>query len=375
MLDRVDARKVFVPCGFSALYEPAYAGYFAQMPQVLRRLDHLIFYAQSYRDIDFARAHGLDNFSVLPNGASELEFDRPSNSDFRDRHGISDDEFVFLSVGSPIYAKGHRQIAEAFARLDTGGRRATLILNGDWAAAFLSSVRTSGQASPAAASGRLGPLRRRAGRFGASLHRAGLVLRREGFAGFRTLVERRLERRRLARETEDWIRRADAQNGKRILTDQPAATGSGQGLWGDRSLRLRFGHRVFTAGSVRSGGGRCAVSLGSRRQCRGDRNVDRRWSDIRAAARDARGYTRVDPEVLAREMQRLPDDLGLRERLGRTGKERWHREFTWQSIAPRYEAILRGPRRSTEGPSKAEGRTIALVASPSAQDTALPESK
>ena len=342
VLDRIDARKVFVPCGFSGLYEPAYARYFAQMPQVLRKLDHLIFYAQRYRDIDFAHAHGLDNLSVLPNGASEIEFDTPSDSDFRDRLGISADEFVFLTVGSPVFAKGHRQIAEAFARLDTGGQRATLILNGDWPAASLSPARTSAQRPAAAEPARPGLHRRRAARLGASLHRAGQVFRREGFAGLRTLVEARLQRRRLARETEDWIRRADAQTGKRILRtnlprpDLVEAYGATD-LFVFASAIEYSPLVLFEAAAA--GVPFLSVPVGNAEEIA-------MWTGggvICPAATDVRGYTRVDPKVLAREMKRLLGDADLRGRLGRTGKERWRREFTWQSIAPRYEAILRGP--------------------------------
>ena len=132
VLDRIGGRKVFIPCGYSGLYEPDYADYFRQLPAILRKFDHLIFYAEKYRDIDFARAHGLTHFSVLPNGASEIEFEGTPDPAFRGRLGIGEQDFVFLTVGSPISMKGHKDIAEAFARLDTKGRTATLILNGNW---------------------------------------------------------------------------------------------------------------------------------------------------------------------------------------------------------------------------------------------------
>jgi glycosyltransferase involved in cell wall biosynthesis len=70
-----------------------------------------------------------------------------------------------------------------------------------------------------------------------------------------------------------------------------------------------------------------------------------RWTGggmICPAAKDDRGYVRVDPSVLAREMERCMGDPGLLARLGATGRERWRRFFTWQAIAPRYEAILSG---------------------------------
>ncbi|MGT2429915.1 hypothetical protein ACU4HD_16405 [Cupriavidus basilensis] len=43
VLDEIRARKVFIPCGFSGLYEPTYEQYFRDLPDILRRFDHLIF--------------------------------------------------------------------------------------------------------------------------------------------------------------------------------------------------------------------------------------------------------------------------------------------------------------------------------------------
>jgi glycosyltransferase involved in cell wall biosynthesis len=132
VLDEISCRKVFIPCGFSGLYEPTYQEYFRQLPDVMRKWDHLVFYAEQYRDVDFARAHGLDRFTILPNGASEVEFDAQPDPTFRRRHGIPEDSFVLLTVGSMTGVKGHREVAEAFARLKLrGSRHATLLLNGN----------------------------------------------------------------------------------------------------------------------------------------------------------------------------------------------------------------------------------------------------
>jgi len=45
--------KVFIPCGFSALYEPDFAEYFRALPDVLKKFYHFVFDAEKYRDIDF----------------------------------------------------------------------------------------------------------------------------------------------------------------------------------------------------------------------------------------------------------------------------------------------------------------------------------
>ena len=60
------------------------------------------------------------------------------------------------------------------------------------------------------------------------------------------------------------------------------------------------------------------------------------------AARDERGYTRVDPAVLAAQIDAMLADPAMRQALGAAGREAWRRHFNWAAIAPRYEAILRG---------------------------------
>ena len=132
VLDRIKARKVFIPCGFSCLYEPEFSEYFRQMSDIILKFDHLIFNAEKYRDIDFVKRLGLTNYTVVPNGVDEAEFDQVPNDGFRQRHGIPDDAFVFLTVGNPIEAKGHRQVIDAFARLDARDKSAALISIANW---------------------------------------------------------------------------------------------------------------------------------------------------------------------------------------------------------------------------------------------------
>ena len=130
VLNKLSARKIFIPCGFSGLYDPSYEDYFKEIPSILKRFDSLVFYATKYRDIDFAKHHGIKNFVVLPNGACENEFSASPDPTFRKRYGIPDADFVFLTVGGLFSTmKGHRDVAEAFAKLDNGGQNATLILN------------------------------------------------------------------------------------------------------------------------------------------------------------------------------------------------------------------------------------------------------
>ena len=71
ILQEIPSRKILIPCGFSCLYEPSYAAYFLQMPNILQQFDHLIFHASDYRDISFAKKCGLKRFSIIPNGAKQ----------------------------------------------------------------------------------------------------------------------------------------------------------------------------------------------------------------------------------------------------------------------------------------------------------------
>jgi len=85
-----------------------------------------------------------------------------------------------------------------------------------------------------------------------------------------------------------------------------------------------------------------------------------RWTEggiICEAAKDDRGYTRVNPRLLAQEIKRCMDDPEKLTRIGARGRENWRRMFTWQVIAPRYESILSGPVSSKEVESLNVSRT------------------
>ena len=98
------------------------------MPQWLRRLDGLIFYANEYQDIAFARAHGLGPLHLIPNGVDEREFADPSDHDIRQRLGIGLEHDVILSVGSQLASKGHWELVRAFG-LANLPRQSTLVIN------------------------------------------------------------------------------------------------------------------------------------------------------------------------------------------------------------------------------------------------------
>jgi glycosyltransferase involved in cell wall biosynthesis len=115
ILDRVPARKVLVPCGYSGLGDPRYARYFEALPDHLRRYDRVIYLSPRYRDAVFGERHGIGRSVVIPNGADEREFDRPP-AGFRRRAGIAT-QYLAVTVANHYKSKGHGFVIEALRRL------------------------------------------------------------------------------------------------------------------------------------------------------------------------------------------------------------------------------------------------------------------
>ena len=307
VLDDITVRKVFVPCGFSGLFEPSYAGYFQQMPAILRKFDHLIFYAEQYRDIDFARAHGIDSFSIIPNGASEIDFDRVTGGRLRAKFGIPETDFLFLTVGSPIAAKGHKEVEDAFLRMDLGGRAATLILNG-----------TSPSRRP---SDLLRPQ---------TLARGVAMLRRDGWSGVRArLFPKRVTVAAAANDT------------RRILRlDLPRSDVLDAFMEADLFVfasKVEYSPLVLFEAAA-AGTPFLTVPAGNAAEIV-------RWTGggmLCPADVDVRGYVRVSPDVLALEMEKAMKSPDLLRRLGAAGHQAWRERFTWKAIAKSYERVLRG---------------------------------
>jgi glycosyltransferase involved in cell wall biosynthesis len=68
-----------------------------------------------------------------------------------------------------------------------------------------------------------------------------------------------------------------------------------------------------------------------------------RWTDggeICPAPQDDRGYTRVDPAVLAEHIGRLAADPKRLEALSKQGRKNWAERFTWERITDQYEMVF-----------------------------------
>lgn len=297
VLDRLRGRKVFIPCGFSGLYEPSYADYYRRMPGWLAAFDDLIFYASSYRDIDLARKHGLKRLHVVPNGADEREFRGVCDGGAREALGVGPEEPLLLTVGTLIAGKGHWEVLRAFELARLPGP-ATLVLNGNdpYAGAggglrkLLAHVRN-----------RKAPLRWLA---------SGLNRR---FRGQKRVVVVDLPRERLIRTyaAADLFVFASAIEYSPLVLFEAAAAGT-------PFLSSPVGNAREIA--EWTGGG---------------------WVYDAPTGRD--GRARVDPAVLAARIEGcLALGSGLRA-VGADGRRRvFDGGFTWEAIVPRYEEILAG---------------------------------
>ena len=386
-LDQIKARKVFIPCGFSGLFEPSYVQYFEVIPNILKKFDHLIFYAEHYRDVDFARRNHIEKFTILANGACEIEFDVDPDPEFRRKNGIPIDSFVLLTVGSRTGVKGHRELIESFARLKTIGRHVTFIMNGNAPPKpvvalkqVLEGQNISNYQIQAESSNTLGFF----GRVVRVLMKEGIpgigyrfslrcyrvyetkirrlsripeIVAKEGLIGIRLRMIQylgsRLERfgllrwapgyiRALATPMDFWIAEAKKNTEKKLLiiSDYPRQELIQAYMAADLFVfasNIEYSPLVLFE-SAAAGTPFLSVPVGNAEEIA-------KWTGggiICPADKDDRGYTRADPKLLAREIAKAIEKPELLQSLGKHARAVWKERYTWDAIADRYESILSG---------------------------------
>lgn len=119
ILDRINAKKVLVPCGYSALFDPEYKDYFEELPKYLRKFDATVYLSKDYRDINFARKHNLKNTHLIPNGADETEFSKlptkAEKAELKKSYGIKG--LTLMTIANYTGEKGHQELLYVFKRL------------------------------------------------------------------------------------------------------------------------------------------------------------------------------------------------------------------------------------------------------------------
>ena len=321
VLDKMKAKKVFIPCGFSGLYEPAYAKYFQQLPGILKKLDHLVFHASKYRDIDFARVHGIGNFSVIPVGASEVEFNVAVDTTFRIRNGISAQSFLFLTVGSFTGLKGHLELAKAFSRMRLPvDQHATLILNGNDVLILDSSI-----------GGLFGKFVGLIRTYGWQYSFNHILKRLLGMAGLK--MGKGVSPRKIASQINK------TQPNKQVLvTNYPRQELTQAFMAADLFVfasNVEYSPLVLYE-SIAAGTPFLSVNVGNSVEIA-------QWTGagvICLSAVDERGYTRVDEVALAQAMTELMQQKDRLAELGATGRKNWSERYTWGGISIQYEQIF-----------------------------------
>lgn len=130
VLDDIKAKKVIVPCGYSALLDPEFKEYYQNLQLYLPKFDAAVYMAEDYRDINFAKMLGLKNSHFIPNGADETEFTKPLSkqrkNELKKKYGIKG--LMLMTIANYTGEKGHAELAYIYKRLPLP--RSTLISAG-----------------------------------------------------------------------------------------------------------------------------------------------------------------------------------------------------------------------------------------------------
>jgi glycosyltransferase involved in cell wall biosynthesis len=356
ILGEIKARKVFIPCGFSGLYEPAYKDYFKKLPNILHQFDHLIFYADDYRDTNFTRKIGYKNLSILPNGASEIEFGPQLATDFRERYGIPQDSFLVLTVGTLTGAKGHRELAKALVKLDTKFKHVTLILNGNVPISIpLDAKETQDVISKEGLADAIHQTQQSIRDWFRKIYfkyidlprRAFRVLFAEGWTAVLSRASLAFQKNLGPLGLKSILDEINQDPHKRVLLlDLPRAELIEAYQEADLFVfasNIEYSPLVLFEAAA-SGTPFLAVPVGNTEEIA-------LWTQggvICPATKDKQGYTRVDPQILADHIQDLMGSPELLKEMGQRARIRWEKYFSWDKITNQYEAILQG--KSIEHP-------------------------
>lgn len=325
VLGEIRRAKIFIPCGFSGMFDPSYAGYYSAMPKWLREFDRLIFYASEYRDISMARRNGLTNIEIVPNGADEREFNVSRDSTFRARHGIPEEAFLVTTVGSLTGLKGHVELAGAFDKCNFGDRTAGLLLIGNRPVMppWREQARHIYQVG--------GPVRVAKWLLRRWLERVGLprILTRFGYPSTGATEG----------AIRSILRRVNAETNKKAwLVDLPRQEVIQAYLNSDLFVfasNIEYSPLVLFEAAA-AGLPFLSVPVGNAAEIA-------TWTGggiICEADVDANGYTHVDPAKLAQRIEWLARQPEVLARLSADGRRSWEERFSWSTIFRTYEKIF-----------------------------------
>lgn len=303
ILDKIHYKKLHIPCGYSGFYQRKYRKYYKYMDTHLRKFNYLIYNSTDYRDINYARDRGVPNINIIPAGASELEFVRSDSSEIVEKLGIDKNAFIYLSVGSPAYNKGHKEILQSYLLVNLPFD-SVLVLNGDYANPDQEIFRSDVWSS----TGRLKELAKRA----------------------------------LGKSTFNILKLANSNGDKRkkIIFSNLERTDLIQ-LFFCADLFLFASHIEYSPlvifECLAAGLPFLSIPVG---------NVEEivKWSDggiICDGHKSDTGFSSVDPLSFSKAMQELSLDKEKADRLSASGHQSWQDKFTWGKIASQIEALVK----------------------------------
>jgi glycosyltransferase involved in cell wall biosynthesis len=305
ILERIKAKKVFVPTGFSALYSPEYGTYFDSMKVWMTQYDKLVFLSNDYRDTNFARENNMTKIAFIPNGAGENEFLAPVQIDIRKKLNIPNDHFLILHVGSHTGEKGHAEAIKIFSKAKI--KYATLLIIAN---------------DHGLGCSKLCRLKARLFRFIPS----------QWFVyGIKGLMTSLFSLRIVP---EQWSRKK-----KLIVTSLRRDETIASYLTADLFLfpsniecspLVLFECLASKTPFLTSSAGNSAEIVS--------------WSNgglVLPTDLDMHGYCRVDIGKSTKMLEELYADLPLRQKMGNAGFRAWQRRFTWEKIARDYEQLYK----------------------------------
>lgn len=126
-IDKIRAKKILVPCGYSALAlrDPRYFFYFRWLPKILEKYDYLVYLSQVTPDFLFHQKHQIKTpWVLIPNGADKEEFlgscyealNQENQSKIREKFSIQT-PFLAICVANYFFLKGQDFVIRAFNQL------------------------------------------------------------------------------------------------------------------------------------------------------------------------------------------------------------------------------------------------------------------
>jgi len=315
VLDDIPYPIVFAPCGFSSFYEPKYASYFKELSNQLNKFDCFVYNASHYRDIDFITSHGEFKHAIISNAANEKEFNVAVDHTFRRRIGVSDESFVFLTVGSLTGLKGHADVVDAFDRLNILEHEdATLILNGN----AVQSLETNAHDI----------LRKLLG-----------VFRTHGFwSGCGHLLRKVFRSEQSMKKTIDRLN--EQYLNKQVMMVDLNREDLVQAFFSADlfvfASKIEHSPLVLFESSA-AGLPFLSVDVGNAKEIA-------EWTGagmLCPSWKDKKGYTQVDAKELASQMEACMQQSEKLEELGETGRKRWGEQYTWEHVSQKYEDMFR----------------------------------